>query len=77
MNESRFEIEEHIGNITAEDKPVKKELNLVSWNGRKPAYDLRSWKYDEMGSRIAAFKGIVITVDEPKALKELLNSMEL
>lgn len=76
-SEARFEIMEHIGSITAEtDRPVKKELNIVSWNERKPAYDLRSWKYDESGGRVAAFKGIVLSGDELKALRDLLNKIE-
>ena len=34
-----FEIVEHIGVLSQTNNGWKKELNLVSWNGREPVYD--------------------------------------
>ena len=48
-----------------------KELNLVSWNGNEPKYDLRSWNEDQ--SRMG--KGITLSKDEIKQLKKVLNEV--
>jgi len=55
--EVRFEILEEIGIITTHSTGWKKELNLVSWNGRKPKYDIREWSEDK--SRMT--KGVTLT----------------
>lgn len=48
-----------------------KELNLVSWNGREPKYDIREWspEHDKMG------KGVTLSKEELEALKDLLQKM--
>ena len=65
----KFEIYEHIGNISDPNNGWTKELNFISWNNREPVYDIRSWNEDhtKMG------KGVTITVGEMKKLKELLT----
>nr|WP_144925319.1 PC4/YdbC family ssDNA-binding protein [Paenibacillus bovis] len=70
MAEIKFEIIEHIGVISESSKGWKKELNLMSWNGKEPKYDLRDWdpKKEKMG------KGITLTKDELDSLKKLINS---
>jgi len=49
-----------------------KELNLVSWNGREPKYDIREWdpEHEKMG------KGVTLTEEELVALKMLLEELE-
>lgn len=73
MAEIKYEIVETIGEIATSTKGWKKELNVISWNGREPKYDLRDWAPDhgKMG------KGITLTVEELKKLKEILNHMDL
>lgn len=73
MADIKFEIKETVGVIAESAKGWKKELNLISWNGKEAKYDLREWapKHEKMG------KGITLTVEELKALKELLNKIEL
>lgn len=73
MSEIKFEIKEAIGVIAESAKGWKKELNLISWNGKEAKYDLREWSpnHEKMG------KGVTLTKDELKLLKELLNSMEI
>ncbi len=39
--EVRFEILEHIGIISIHPTGWNKELNIVSWNGGQPKYDIR------------------------------------
>lgn len=73
MADIKFEIEKEIGVISESSKGWQKELNLVSWNEKEAKYDLRDWapNHEKMG------KGVTLTIDELKALKELLNSIEI
>lgn len=73
MAEINFEIKETVGVIAESAKGWKKELNLISWNGKEAKYDLREWapEHEKMG------KGVTLSNDEVKALKELLNNMEI
>lgn len=73
MANIKFEIQEKLGTISEGAKGWKKELNLISWNGRDPKYDLRDWDEDheKMG------KGVTLSKDELIQLKELLNAMDL
>ena len=50
-----------------------KELNLVSWNGREPKYDIREWapEHTKMG------KGVTMSGDEVILLRDLLNEVDL
>ncbi|MEN8908155.1 MAG: PC4/YdbC family ssDNA-binding protein [Clostridiales bacterium] len=72
MAEIKFEIIKKIGIIGENARGWNKELNLISWNGREPKYDLRDWspEHEKMG------KGITLTNDELKSLKELLNDID-
>ncbi|SMP62797.1 YdbC family protein [Anoxynatronum buryatiense] len=73
MAEIKYEITEHLGLIGEGSKGWAKELNLVSWNDRSPKYDLRDWapEHAKMG------KGITLTQEEVKSLRELLNQLDL
>lgn len=70
MADIKYEIKKKIGVLSEGTKGWRKELNLVSWNGAKPKYDLRDWSpdHEKMG------KGITLTEDEIKVLKGLLNT---
>lgn len=46
MANIKYEIIETIAIISESPKGWKKELNLVSWNGRDPKYDFRDWSPD-------------------------------
>lgn len=73
MAEIKFEIKENIGVISESTKGWSKELNLVSWNDKEPKYDLREWDpaHEKMG------KGITLSVEELKKLKDILNGLEI
>lgn len=68
MADIKYEIIETIGILSEGSKGWKKELNLISWNGRDPKYDIRDWSEDhsKMG------KGVTLDKEEFLALKELL-----
>lgn len=67
-----FEILEHIGKLSESKSGWNKELNLVSWNGRDPKFDIRDWSpdYTKMG------KGVTFTNDEIDELRTVLNTMK-
>lgn len=73
MADIKFEIEKELGKMSKSSKGWTKELNLISWNGKEAKYDLRDWSpgHEKMG------KGITLSSDELKTLKELLNSMDI
>ncbi|MBU3214792.1 hypothetical protein LL033_08210 [Clostridium estertheticum] len=73
MADIKFEIKETAGVLSESAKGWKKELNLISWNDKEAKYDIRDWdaEHKKMG------KGITLTVEELKGLKELLSGMEL
>jgi len=65
-----FEITEHIGTLSTSAKGWTKELNLVSWNGKAPKYDIREWDpdHEKMG------KGVSFTAEELQTLKNLMEA---
>lgn len=71
MAQIKFEIKENIGTLSESAKGWTKELNLVSWNGAAPKYDLRDWapEHEKMG------KGITLSADEVQELYKLLSKI--
>jgi hypothetical protein len=65
-----FEIIRHIGVLSEGKGGWRKELNLLSWNGRPPKYDLRDWGPD----RGKTSKGTGLTKEEALKLVVLLNA---
>ena len=53
MADIKFEIKETLGAIAESAKGWKKELNIISWNGKEAKYDLREWSpdHEKMGKR--------------------------
>ena len=41
-----FEIVEHLGVLSTTAAGWTTELNMVSWNGRPPIFDIRKWSPD-------------------------------
>ncbi len=73
MADIKFEIEKELGSISESAKGWTKELNLISWNGKEAKYDLRDWapEHEKMG------KGVTLSVEELKKLRDILNEMNL
>ena len=67
----KYEITQKIAVLSESGKGWKRELNLISWNGREPKYDIRDWSenHEKMG------KGITLSKEELDKLKEVLNSL--
>lgn len=68
----QYEIIETIAVLSESPKGWTKELNLISWNGRDPKYDIRDWapEKEKMG------KGITLTTEELDSLKTTLNGID-
>ncbi|HJG48702.1 MULTISPECIES: YdbC family protein [Ruoffia] len=73
MADFKFEIIEHYGQLSENAKGWSKELTKVSWNEREPKFDIRDWspEYDKMG------KGLTLTEEELRVLRDVLNKMDL
>lgn len=71
VQEFSYEIMEEIGVLSENKNGWRKELTIISWNGRPPKYDLRDWSpgHEKMG------KGITLSNEEFAQLKEILTSM--
>jgi len=73
MAEIKYEIKQNLKVLSENPKGWTKELNLISWNERDPKYDIREWspEHEKMG------KGVTLTSEELKKLRDALNEMEL
>lgn len=71
MSDIKYEIKEELGVLSESAKGWQKELNLVSWNGAEPKYDLRDWApdHEKMG------KGITLNPDEVQELYKILGKI--
>ena len=74
MREIQYEIVKEIAVLSTGDSGYTKEINLFSWNGKEPKYDIRSFS----PNREKCGKGITLNADEAaallKALQKELNS---
>ena len=67
-NEIKYDIIEELGVLSESAKGWTKELNLISWNGGAPKYDVRDWapEHEKMG------KGVTLSEEEARKLAKLL-----
>ena len=70
MADIKFEIVKEIGVLSESPSGWKRELNMVSWNGRAPKYDIRDWdeNHEKMG------KGITLSQEEIEILVDLIEN---
>lgn len=69
MKEIQYEIVKEIAVFSKSDSGYTKEINLISWNGNEPKYDIRSFS----PNREKCGKGITLTEAEAKSLLEALR----
>ncbi len=69
--EITYDIIQEIGVISVVRGGWTRELNLISWNGAKPKYDLRDWapNHEKIG------KGIALSAEEIEKLKSILEKV--
>ena len=74
MREIQYEIVKEIAVLSKFDSGYTKEIRLISWNGKEPKYDIRSFS----PNREKCGKGITLNADDAaallKALQKELNS---
>jgi hypothetical protein len=73
MADIKYDIVNKIGVLSTAGSGWVKELNLISWNDRPPKFDIRDWSAD--GQKMG--KGVTLSVEELRTLRDLLNGMEL
>lgn len=68
--EISYDIIETVATLSTSTSGWHKELNLISWNGAAPKYDIREWApdHEKMG------KGITLTEDEAVVLVTVLKA---
>lgn len=73
MPDIKYEIKESFGVLSKTTGGWQKQLNLISWNDKEPKFDIRDWspEYEKMG------KGVTLTKEELKNLKEILNELDI
>lgn len=71
MAEFTYEIKEELGVLSERRGGWTREVNLVSWNGAEPKYDIRDWApgHEKMS------KGISLSLDEVRNLREILEQI--
>ena len=73
MADIKFQVAQELGVLSEGSKGWQKEINLVSWNDRKPKLDIRDWgpEHERMG------KGVTLNKEELKILQELLRNLDI
>jgi len=69
MKDIQYEIVKEIAVLSTSDSGYTKEINMISWKGNEPKYDIRSFS----PNREKCGKGITLTVDEAAALLKALQ----
>ena len=69
VKELKFDIVRKFGLLSDGGRSWRKELNIVSWNGREPKLDIREWSEDHL--RMG--KGVTMTREEGGRLYEYLG----
>lgn len=71
MADIKYDIVKELGVLSENAKGWRKEVNLISWNGGVPKYDIRDWapEHEKMG------KGTTLSEEEIKKMKEILGEI--
>lgn len=67
-NEFKFKLEKKIGVISVNSQGWTKEINLISYNGKKAVIDIRVWSPNRKMT-----KGITLKKEDLEKTIELLN----
>lgn len=73
MADIKYEITEELAVLSESARGWTKEINMVSWNDREPKIDIREWspEHERMG------KGVTLSKEEAKILRDVLNKIDL
>ena len=70
--EFKYDIVEEIAVLSESSKGWTKQLNIISWNGKDPKYDVREWAPD----RSKMGKGVTLSIEEAIILKMALDTRD-
>lgn len=70
MADVKFNLIKHLCSFS-ENKGFRKELNIISWDGKPPVVDIRNWLPDGR-----AGKGVTLTPEEAKKAAEAILNEE-
>ena len=73
MSEIKYQVRETFGALSESPKGWTKELRSISWNNREPKYDIRDWAPED----VKMGKGVTLSIEELKKLRDVLNEMDL
>ena len=75
MADFKYDIKKNIFSIPSDTDGWTLELNLVSWNGRDPKYDLRKWQEDHekmgKGCSMSEDEVVILFQKAPEILKAI------
>lgn len=71
--EFSYEIIKQVAVLSKSAKGWTKEVNVISWNGGTPKYDIRDWAPDH--SKMS--KGVTLSVEETAHLVKALQEEDL
>lgn len=71
----KYVIVKHYGAICKKSS-YQKEVNLISWNGRKPVLDIRNFRISPDGEK-CPLAGITVEKEDMAVLRDLLNHIDL
>ena len=72
MSQFTYEVVKPIA-VLSDTGKLATELNIISYGGNDPKYDLRKWRTGSGEKKMQ--KGITLTAEEVVALREALNGL--
>lgn len=73
--EFTFDLQHHLATLSDSGK-LSTELNIISYSGQGPKYDLRRWRYLASGEKRMQ-KGLTLNVEELRELRDVLNTLDI
>lgn len=73
--EFSYDVVKHLGNF-GEKENYTKEVNIIKWGGRPTVFDIRAWHIGKENIKFP-LKGMSLKKEEIKALRDLLNSIDI
>ncbi len=70
MAEFKMDVKRQVAVLSENDKGYSMQVNIISYNGREPKLDIRTWKDDKM------LKGVTLNAEEIEALKAALDDIQ-
>ena len=74
MANFKYEVKENIGTISKRGANVI-DLRLISWDGKEPQYDIRSWYKDSAGNEKCT-KGVTMSRADLVQLLNIVKSID-